>query len=244
MKKKILLSSIVTIALCLCMIAGSTFALFTGTAETNIVVKSGKVELSASVVNFDNPATAPQLFSISPVSKADAFDADGNLNEGVIVQTGEFEYEDGTTREETFYYTKTNPYVGTTFPNGGTASVDNNEVVTFTNITPGDGMLFNVAGVSTSNVNTKVRYVIKPNFDDAYANLVGDFVVSYGDEKYDLTSGGVVVSGWESVLAGESFLSGSALGIELKASAGNEYQNKSFSFVVIVEAVQDNAAVN
>lgn len=49
MKKKILLSSILTIALCFCLIAGSTYALFTSEAGFNIAVTAGKVEISATM---------------------------------------------------------------------------------------------------------------------------------------------------------------------------------------------------
>ena len=49
MKKKVLLSSIATIALCLCLIAGSTFALFTSKSEVDISVKAAKVEMTASL---------------------------------------------------------------------------------------------------------------------------------------------------------------------------------------------------
>lgn len=49
MKKKILLSSIGVIAICLCIIAGSTFALFTDTAEVNIAVTAGDLEVTAVV---------------------------------------------------------------------------------------------------------------------------------------------------------------------------------------------------
>ena len=49
MKKKVLLSSILTIFLCLCLISGSTFALFTSKAEVNIVVKSGEVNMTAGI---------------------------------------------------------------------------------------------------------------------------------------------------------------------------------------------------
>lgn len=49
MKKKILFSSIATIALCLCLIGGSTFALFTSESNVNVAVNSGKVEVAASV---------------------------------------------------------------------------------------------------------------------------------------------------------------------------------------------------
>ncbi len=47
MKKKVILSSIVTIALCLCLIAGSTYALFTSQSQVDISVKAAKVEMTA-----------------------------------------------------------------------------------------------------------------------------------------------------------------------------------------------------
>jgi len=49
MKKKVLLSSIMTIAICLCLIVGSTFALFTDTAKVNIAVTAGDIDITASV---------------------------------------------------------------------------------------------------------------------------------------------------------------------------------------------------
>ena len=49
MKNKIIISSILTIALCLSMIAGSTFALFTSKSQTNIAVTSGKLEVVANI---------------------------------------------------------------------------------------------------------------------------------------------------------------------------------------------------
>ncbi len=47
MKKKVILTSILTIALCLSLIAGSTFALFTSESKVNIAVTSGQVEVTA-----------------------------------------------------------------------------------------------------------------------------------------------------------------------------------------------------
>lgn len=46
-KKKVLLSSIMTIVLCACLIAGSTFALFTSDDEFDISITSGKVNIDA-----------------------------------------------------------------------------------------------------------------------------------------------------------------------------------------------------
>lgn len=49
MKKKTLLGSVLTIVLCLSLIAGSTFALFTSEDDVNIAVNSGNVEIKANI---------------------------------------------------------------------------------------------------------------------------------------------------------------------------------------------------
>ncbi len=46
---KVILSSILSLVLCLSLIAGSTFALFTSESKTNIAVQSGKVDVVANV---------------------------------------------------------------------------------------------------------------------------------------------------------------------------------------------------
>ena len=52
-RKNFIVSSILTIAMCVSMIVGSTFALFTSESKVNIAVSSGKVEVKASVENFE-----------------------------------------------------------------------------------------------------------------------------------------------------------------------------------------------
>lgn len=47
MKKKVILSSVLTIALCLCLIAGSTFALFTSESTVNVAVQAARVNVVA-----------------------------------------------------------------------------------------------------------------------------------------------------------------------------------------------------
>ena len=49
MKKKALLFSILTIAACLCIIAGSTFALFTSSTTVNVAVTAANVEVVATI---------------------------------------------------------------------------------------------------------------------------------------------------------------------------------------------------
>ncbi len=70
MKKRSLLSSIVAILLCLCMIAGSTFALFTSESKVNIAVTSGKVELLAEIADMT-------LYSMGVEQPADQFENGG-----------------------------------------------------------------------------------------------------------------------------------------------------------------------
>ena len=50
MKKKSFLSSLVTIILCLSLIAGSTYALFTSEDQVNIAITSGKVNVVATIL--------------------------------------------------------------------------------------------------------------------------------------------------------------------------------------------------
>ena len=49
MKKKAVISSLLTIALCLCLIAGSTYAMFTADTSVNIAVNAANVALTATV---------------------------------------------------------------------------------------------------------------------------------------------------------------------------------------------------
>ncbi len=51
--QKVLLSSILSLALCLTLIAGSTFALFTSESKTNIAINSGNVEVVAWINNIE-----------------------------------------------------------------------------------------------------------------------------------------------------------------------------------------------
>lgn len=60
MKKKALLSSILTIALCLSLIAGSTFALFTSESKVNVAVTAGNVDVVATVENLKLKSTLAQ----------------------------------------------------------------------------------------------------------------------------------------------------------------------------------------
>ena len=51
MKKKALISSILTIAVCVSLIAGATFALFTDREDVNIAVTAGNVDMVATITD-------------------------------------------------------------------------------------------------------------------------------------------------------------------------------------------------
>ena len=53
MRKKIVLTSLLTVAMCLSLIVGATFALFGSESKKNIAVTSGKIDVSAKIVSLD-----------------------------------------------------------------------------------------------------------------------------------------------------------------------------------------------
>ena len=71
MKKKALISSILTIALCLSLIAGSTLALFTSESKVNVAVTSGNVEVIATAENIQLSSELGQNLSETSWSNTD-----------------------------------------------------------------------------------------------------------------------------------------------------------------------------
>ena len=83
MKKKILLSSILTIALCISLITGATYALFTSDTEVNIAVTAGKLDVLATI--GDDLVT----WSLGETEADDRGGAFANGGEAVINDQGE-----------------------------------------------------------------------------------------------------------------------------------------------------------
>lgn len=79
MKKKVLLSSILTIALCVCLIAGSTYALFTDEAPVSISVTAGKVDVDANIT--DDSLKAWSLNETKPTGLDQYFANGGDVDE-------------------------------------------------------------------------------------------------------------------------------------------------------------------
>ena len=208
MKKKVLLTSIATIALCLCLIAGSTFALFTSRSETSISVTAGDVEVLASVEDL-------MIYSVKATPNGTIVDENG----------GKYEYEDRT--EEG------------TFANGGTALLETS-TITLDKITPGDKISFGIEADNNSDLIVKCRYVIQCLEGE---ELMKGLVVYVNGAAYPLLKS--YTSTWVELDVGESITDNAniEIAVELPVTAGNEYENKSATISILVEAVQGNADV-
>lgn len=224
MKKKILLSSMVTIVLCLCLIAGSTFALFTSEAEMNIAITSGNVELTASIDAVD-------LYSVRPVQAGETAEVIDEKQAGYVYE----QQQNGT------------------FANGGTAALVNGNELTLSRITPGDKVVINVASLNTSDVTIKARYTVEVLSGEELARgLVITLKDANGNVIDTLVGLDSFISTWETLAAGEQ-LAATKLEIELPVDAGNEYQHNAIlaqnpnyngvSINILIEAVQGNANV-
>ena len=234
-KQKILLTSMVTIVLCLCLIAGSTYALFTDREVMNIAVTSGKVDITASIVN-------PVISYIEGDANGSFVVADSNIGE-------KFRYN---VLDETLTADATTGEFEGSFNNGGTVSygmvLDSNtnaEVPTLTidKITPGDKIKVQIAGTNESDVNAKYRCKIEI--------VGGDKEILDGEHGLSITIDGVkyeykngFVSDWADLAIGNGDVTFCNVVIELPVEAGNEYQGLSASFAITLEAVQANAVAN
>ena len=219
MKKKILLSSIVTIGLCLCMIAGSTFALFTSEAEMNVAVTSGTVSVDAKI--------AAETLKLSSIR---------GVKEGESNQYAE-------AFGEKFYYVVDEGL--NKFHNGGTAEINpNTGKLEIVNITPGDKITFKVVTANSSNVNINTRIVLNPS--EGSEALAKSLKVHFDNNGVALADEGFT-STWKFVEAhGE--IGTYVITIELPAivenydAEGNALQNQTLSFDILLQAVQANEA--
>ena len=77
MKKRVLLTSVVTIILCLCLIAGSTYALFTDRISVNVAVTSATVDVEAAI-----DGTALKTWSLEDKTHTEANNRGGAFSNG------------------------------------------------------------------------------------------------------------------------------------------------------------------
>lgn len=230
MKKKVLLSSIGTIALCLCLIAGSTFALFTDSTNFNIAVTSGDVEIFAS-------AEIAGVYS--------ALVTDGEAG-NVFLYDPEFgnNYVHDPKTVET---DENGKGVKGTFTNGGYAEIDGANLV-INRITPGDKVDVAINVENSSNVAIIYRYKIEAKD----TNLAKGMVVTVDGNSYEAlaswTSEWFALDAPGGVAEQISEEDAKTISVELPVYAGNEYQSEegnkqSVEYTITVEAVQGNAGL-
>lgn len=87
MKKKVILSSVLTIVLCLSLIVGASFALFTSKSEVNIAVTSGTVKVIATISDMQYKTLTNKTWT-DAVDNATTFDNIGGSAEIRETQEG------------------------------------------------------------------------------------------------------------------------------------------------------------
>ena len=229
MKKKVLLTSISTIALCLCLIAGSTFALFTDKTEFNIAVTSGNVEIKS---------TAQVVALHSAEGPSDTYN-------------GKYlEDEHGN------YYSHNDIPADKKFTNGGNAVVDENTgKLVISKITPGDKVDVRINTKNLGDVAFRFRYTVKVDTDNGLAT--GMVLTTHSGEKFEAVKS--FTSEWFDVVKPGNAVPSKDFSLELPVYAGNEYQTehkggyddngvqytddiiKDVTYTVLIEAVQSNA---
>ena len=181
MTKKTILSSLLTIALCLGLIAGSTYALFTSEDAVNIAVTSGQVKVTATVTNL---ATYSMGKETATVGK---------------------------------------------FDNGGTAAINtSNDVLTLTNITPGDKVTFDINVENESSVSIVYSLIWKVN------GTLGEALKATADGA-EIHNNRTAWTKWEGTTT-------KTIKVSVELPTDYTVQGESASITFAVEAYQGNAS--
>jgi predicted ribosomally synthesized peptide with SipW-like signal peptide len=261
MKKrtKSLLAAFCTMALCGCLIAGSTYALFTDTANVDISVTSGKVDVVATA----SLVSGSSLNAVKTETRDNKVYIKGSTTE--LSDSDLYEFTGVDKAYSGYYYATTTDATQNkvTFTNGGEASLIENKL-TISKITPGDSVKLKI-GV-TNNSNVSVYYRIKFYVDNEYK---ADDLTKTTDSKYTLfdslnitvpvgsscitynKSSGMGVksytTAWTQLNAatgnGSVVIDETDSTIELPLNIGNSAQNKTCDIYYEVEAVQYNANI-
>ena len=220
MKKKALLSSVLVIALCLCLIAGSTFALFTDSTEFNIAVTSGDVEI------------------LSTAEVVQRWSAEGPVEE----------HSDKYLKDENGSYYKHIERTDT-FTNGGTADVDKGTLV-IDKITPGDKVDVRINTQNLGNVAFRYRYIVSVLNDGGLATGMVltthsgeeyEAVKSFTSEWFDVVEAGATVPSKDFSLELPVYAGNEYQSEKTEQEDGRPAGDISVEYKITVEAVQGNA---
>ena len=204
--KKIILSSILSLVLCLSVIAGATFALFTSESGVNVAINSGKVEVSAHAEN---------LYLYSPT----CINTDGTVADG------------------------TNAATGTTFQNGGTATITNGNEIVLDRMTPGDKVTFDIVVKNNSSVTIQYQTKIALDALDKGIDLFSGLKVTLEKDRVSTEYDGMTAYSQWATLKATGEVERTTVTIELPTKAGKEYQDLSCKLAFSVSAVQGNTNI-
>ena len=201
-RKKALISAILTIAMCLSVVAGSTFALMTSESGATVTVTSGKVSVQASLSDV-------QLYSAEEDPDGELTDPAGATYRYVLREDDPA--TDGVDESRTF-------------SNGGTAILSGNSL-TLDRITRGDKATFRIHVANHSSVKVRYRvWLLLPDgetnglsfsIDNAAFSRRADVT---GWEELDVPSGG------------SENLSTSVVSVCLPMDTSDEYQGRTTVF--------------
>ncbi len=129
-RSKIVLSAVLSIVLCLSVITGATFALFTSDSNVNLAITSGKVDIVATLENLS--VYSPKEITYDFAANAAMVTDDTNAAD-----------------------TETN-----TFKNGGTAVLTDEKQLSVDLMTPGDKVNVDLVLQNNSDVHIKYQVVV------------------------------------------------------------------------------------
>lgn len=232
MKKLTIFGSFLAILICIMIISGSTFALFTSESRVNIAVTAGRVKVVATLADPVLYSADPTLTTGDKVIKMDNNDTTGQIlatddNQGLFAGT--------------YYYKQ---LTGSSFSNAGTATLSDG-TLTIERMTPGDKITTVLTVTNSSNVAIKYRLKI-----DVAATDTTDASTSKLLEILKIKFEGTMYTGLESfasawiekvIPATASETYESSVEVIFPLDAFNVYQSNSINLVFTVEAVQGNA---
>lgn len=208
-KRSLIFSSCLAIVLCVCLISGATFALFTSESKVNVAVTSGKVEVVASI-------------AVTDVYSPTAINADGRITD----ETNAADLETAT------------------FANGGTCAIEGN-LLTVTNLTPGDKVFFTINVQNNGNVATVYRYGYTVVAAEGEEHTVAEAYKLYNGMNFvfgtAVTENAAAYRTAWAVLGETVTVNGS---LELPTTATGELSSLSAAIVFKVEAAQGNLDIS
>ena len=212
-KRNVIVSAVLAIALCISVIAGATFAMFTSTSKVSVAVTAGKVSVTANAMNF-------KTWSGEWNDETQAYDSvETSADKSLTASKG----------------------TSKSFANGGWVyKNDAGDRIALHALSPMDKITFDINIQNNSNVAVNYRTIVKASTDKG---LFSALKITIGGEVYNgFTAISDWQLAEVPQFPGDS-LNKVTVSIELPEATTDEYQGKECEIEYAVEAVQANAHV-